>query len=225
MIFIYLNVAWTIAGTLVEIWACNPPEYDWDRTIEGGVCIFYGTFWLAIMLIEVIIEFCMLLLPITEVRKLYLSTRRKWSVAGVFLLGSLYVPPFFSSPSCYNHTNHCIANTKSPVLSFPPLSALPSAMKALRPSSSTKTPFGSMSIAASPSCLHACQPTSRSWWLSSNDSESTPRKMGPTRNRLSVPPLAILLAPVGSRGRTWNHNIISSSLKLVRMAGWFLWPA
>lgn len=43
------------------------------------------------MVTEVVIECCMMALPIGEIRKLYLSMQRKVTVGSMFLLGSLYV--------------------------------------------------------------------------------------------------------------------------------------
>ncbi|KAH8700939.1 hypothetical protein BGW36DRAFT_406079 [Talaromyces proteolyticus] len=87
--FIIVQALWTIAGTIVQIWVCNPPSSWW--TSPKPTCILYGIFWLTMMLIELLLECLMLILPVNEVRKLQLSKNRKIIVAGIFLLGGCVI--------------------------------------------------------------------------------------------------------------------------------------
>jgi hypothetical protein len=90
--FIIVNILWMIPGTVTEAMTCTPPSSYWES--ETPSCIHYGIFWTFIMTFEVFVEFCLMTLPVVEVRKLHLSTDRKISVSAIFLLGSWYVQVF-----------------------------------------------------------------------------------------------------------------------------------
>ncbi|KAF2264109.1 hypothetical protein CC78DRAFT_255531 [Lojkania enalia] len=87
--FICLNILWGIPAVIVSIWACNPISSWWKSPTP--TCIHYGTFWVIIATFEVFIQFCMMILPVNEVRKLQLTTARKVSVSAIFMLGGLAI--------------------------------------------------------------------------------------------------------------------------------------
>ncbi|GAM35851.1 hypothetical protein TCE0_017r04499 [Talaromyces pinophilus] len=89
LLLIVLQIIWAIPGALVEIWVCNPPSSYWESLTPK--CIKFGTYWIVLMVTELVFEACMLLLPISEVLKLQFSLRRRLSVCGIFMLGSCVV--------------------------------------------------------------------------------------------------------------------------------------
>ncbi|RAO68073.1 uncharacterized protein BHQ10_004085 [Talaromyces amestolkiae] len=89
LLLIILQIIWAIPGALVEIWVCNPPSSYWESLTPQ--CIKFGTYWIVLMITELVFEACMLLLPISEVLKLQLSLRRRLSVCGIFMLGSCVI--------------------------------------------------------------------------------------------------------------------------------------
>jgi len=69
---------------------CIPVNTPWDQSMPGK-CINYEKFWLVIIGAELIDNIGILVLPVQEVLKLKLSTRRKIAITGVFLVGSFVV--------------------------------------------------------------------------------------------------------------------------------------
>lgn len=85
-----IYVLWTIAGTLVETFICTPIDTLWLHPLEiPDKCIYYSTFWVVIMGVEVVLDFIILVAPIAEITKLQLSAPKKWMLAFIFLLGGL----------------------------------------------------------------------------------------------------------------------------------------
>jgi hypothetical protein len=85
MAFVFVNILWGIPAVLVSIWICNPISSLWKSTTPS--CIQYGTFWVIMSTFELLIQTCMMVLPVNEVRKLQLTTARKVSVSVIFMLG------------------------------------------------------------------------------------------------------------------------------------------
>lgn len=88
LVMIFINIAWCIPGTLVEIFICTPIKNAWDLT-EDGKCITFGTFWLSIVIAELVIDIMILALPIHEIVKLKICWKQKYLVSMMFLLGGL----------------------------------------------------------------------------------------------------------------------------------------
>ena len=87
LILIVLTVAWWISGTLTDIFSYRPAQAYWDSSVKGQYYINYNDFWLTSMVAELLIETATLLLPVREVMKLNLSTRKRVFIAGMFCMG------------------------------------------------------------------------------------------------------------------------------------------
>ena len=74
--------------------ACIPVAKFWDPTI-AGTCINFNIFFLVNSIIETILDFVILVLPIPMILGLQLSRHNKVVLSGIFLLGGLYVWLFF----------------------------------------------------------------------------------------------------------------------------------
>lgn len=78
-------MAWGLAAFFGDTFTCYPVEKQWDTTIPGR-CIDYGAITLGIGIINVIIDFILLGLPLPILWNLQMSTRRKVLLA--FTLGA-----------------------------------------------------------------------------------------------------------------------------------------
>ena len=83
-----------ITFTLVTIWQCKPIEAFWDKSLlgpshPGNHCFDSEAFWFSYSVINIILDFFILLLPIHEILKLQLPMREKFALIGVFALGLL----------------------------------------------------------------------------------------------------------------------------------------
>ena len=87
---ILFNFLFYLANLPVEIWPCVPRSKLWTPT-EPGHCINNEEVFVAGGTINVVSDFTILLLPIVEVWRLQMSTRRKIGVSAVFATGLLYV--------------------------------------------------------------------------------------------------------------------------------------
>lgn len=71
--------------------ACRPVSYFWTQYqgATGGTCIDYLAFYVIYGGINLLNDVIILLVPIPRIIKLHLSWRKKISVVGIMLLGSL----------------------------------------------------------------------------------------------------------------------------------------
>ena len=88
-IFLALVVAWGIATLLTAVLQCIPVSAAWNQHLPRSHCFNYRAWLIATNVPNIIIDFGILLLPMPQVWRLKLSTWRKISVSGVFLLGVL----------------------------------------------------------------------------------------------------------------------------------------
>ena len=87
---VVFNVCWLIPGLLVEIFMCWPVAHVWNPLVEGR-CVWYSTFWIVLMVFEVVIDVILFVLPIQEVMKMQLSLAKKTMLVFVFAIGGWYV--------------------------------------------------------------------------------------------------------------------------------------
>jgi len=87
--------AFWLAATIATILNCIPLEYNWISIGDPQHCINYNIFWMVTGSIEVLMDVIILALPVRMVLKLQLTRKRKILVLLIFLLGGLYVFPFF----------------------------------------------------------------------------------------------------------------------------------
>ena len=90
-----LNILWMIAAILGCVFQCSPIREFWIRLVPGGKCDNFSTFTVAIEVPNSLIDFVMMILPITVIRKLQLKTRDKLVLGFIFLMGGLLVVTSF----------------------------------------------------------------------------------------------------------------------------------
>ncbi|KAJ0414035.1 hypothetical protein BJY00DRAFT_319216 [Aspergillus carlsbadensis] len=82
-----LCVMFTIAVTILGALFCRPFAYNWDRSIEGGRCIDSPKFQLSTAVVNIILDFFVVLLPLPVLWSLHMSWKRKVMLSGIFSLG------------------------------------------------------------------------------------------------------------------------------------------
>jgi hypothetical protein len=87
-------VAFFVAGTITALCSCHPFQRKWQGQSIQKNCLNFNIFWMVTGAIEVVIDTIILALPVGVIIKLQMPRIRKFSIIFVFLLGSLYAPPF-----------------------------------------------------------------------------------------------------------------------------------
>ena len=80
------------AFVLVTIFQCHPISAFWDKSLlklAGNHCFSSKAFWFSYSVVNIVLDFLILLLPIHEVLKLQLPLKEKIALCGVFSLGIL----------------------------------------------------------------------------------------------------------------------------------------
>ncbi|KNG81815.1 integral membrane protein [Aspergillus nomiae NRRL 13137] len=81
---------WAIVALLVNIFQCNPVQFYYDKTLQGGHCMHGQTkFFQAMGSIALVEDVTILLLPVPIVWRLKITLRQKIAVTIVFSLGGL----------------------------------------------------------------------------------------------------------------------------------------
>ena len=80
-------LAWMISTTIVQINACTPVAYYWDREIPGGHCLNYDKFYIITGAINMVTDAIVLGLPLPVVWTLKISRNRKIGLSFAFALG------------------------------------------------------------------------------------------------------------------------------------------
>ncbi|KAH9896279.1 hypothetical protein F4778DRAFT_745766 [Xylariomycetidae sp. FL2044] len=84
-----LCVVWFLVYTFLNILQCHPISMLWEAFGFVEYCLPSGVLWLALELTNLTLDVAILVLPITMLGRLNLARAKRWSVAGVFLLGGL----------------------------------------------------------------------------------------------------------------------------------------
>jgi hypothetical protein len=92
---IALTVLYGVAFAITGIFQCSPISYYWLQyaTPGAGKCVNINALAWTNAIISIALDIWMLVLPLYEVFHLQLSWRNKISVAMMFFVGTLYVPP------------------------------------------------------------------------------------------------------------------------------------
>ncbi|KAI0395506.1 hypothetical protein F5Y17DRAFT_456903 [Xylariaceae sp. FL0594] len=84
------TAVWWILITLLSIFECTPVQKSWDPTVPG-TCIPYIRLFVAIQVLNILLDTTILVLPISAVMKLQMPRAKKISVAATFGLGGLSI--------------------------------------------------------------------------------------------------------------------------------------
>jgi hypothetical protein len=85
-------LAFFVAGTVAALCSCHPFQRNWQGQPVQKNCLNFNIFWMVTGAIEVVIDTIILTLPMGVITKLQMPPIRKFSIIGVFLLGSLCAP-------------------------------------------------------------------------------------------------------------------------------------
>ena len=83
-----LNGLWYIGCTVALCLRCVPVKKSWDPLIEGQ-CFDATAFVVGTQIPDCLLDFAVMILPISVLRKLQMSLRRKIQLTMVFALGGL----------------------------------------------------------------------------------------------------------------------------------------
>lgn len=83
------SICWSIMVILVCSFQCQPIQFIWDKSIEGGKCIDAPLFFIIGSAPNVVTDFVLLALPLPAVWNLHTTRAQKISLTAIFLLGSL----------------------------------------------------------------------------------------------------------------------------------------
>jgi len=86
-----LITAWWLTFFLADLFLCGVhPDANWDATEKAkGYCLSTWVVSFVFSITDVITDAAIIWLPYPEIARLHLTTRKKWEVASVFMLGGL----------------------------------------------------------------------------------------------------------------------------------------
>ncbi|KAH7418087.1 hypothetical protein BKA64DRAFT_187790 [Cadophora sp. MPI-SDFR-AT-0126] len=87
IVAIGILIAWAISVVLETFLLCRPLTFNWNPTIEGGVCGDRNTVYVSAGALNVVTDFMVMALPIPHILKLQLHWRRKVGLVIMFSLG------------------------------------------------------------------------------------------------------------------------------------------
>lgn len=108
----FLVIGWWLAVYIIIVVQCRPVSYFWEQYVDPtapGECINIYKFFIGNASASVVTDFIILLVPLPSVWQLKMPIVQKLAVCGIFLLGGLYVSPFFFSTASANLSSVCIA--------------------------------------------------------------------------------------------------------------------
>lgn len=80
-------VLWNTGGILGGVLVCQPIAMNWDQSIPGGKCGNQATYYMALGLINIVVEVVMLAIPLPVLYKLHMPLRKKVVIIGMFSIG------------------------------------------------------------------------------------------------------------------------------------------
>ncbi|KAH6972237.1 hypothetical protein BKA56DRAFT_635300 [Ilyonectria sp. MPI-CAGE-AT-0026] len=80
-------ILWNIGGVLGGLLVCRPISMNWDQTTPGGKCGNQPMYYMALGVINILVEVTMLGLPFPVLYKLQMPLRKKLVVFGMFSVG------------------------------------------------------------------------------------------------------------------------------------------
>ncbi|KAJ5650186.1 uncharacterized protein N7484_003909 [Penicillium longicatenatum] len=83
-------LVWFVAAFIGDLLYCIPIRHFWDPTVAGH-CFNFPSYFLAMELIDILLDVTIIVLPLRTISSLQLSFRKKVALLGVFLLGSFVI--------------------------------------------------------------------------------------------------------------------------------------
>lgn len=85
---IWVCIAWLIPVVVVGLCICFPLDKLWNP-LKPGRCLDFNLYYLIIGIIETLLDLAILVLPVRAVFKVQLPLKKRFMLAGIFLLGIL----------------------------------------------------------------------------------------------------------------------------------------
>ena len=86
--FIITCLAWWLVHTITLLLLCLPPQKFWEPQRKGH-CFPFVHFFLGITVVEIILDFFVLFIPVSNILGLQMTPQKKVSLCSIFLLGAL----------------------------------------------------------------------------------------------------------------------------------------
>ena len=86
--FLAIDVAWAIGTLFAIVFQCVPVQATWDLSIQHKTCTASAPSLIATNVPDIVIDFCLMALPMPMIWQLKLSTRRKIGLTAIFALGA-----------------------------------------------------------------------------------------------------------------------------------------
>ena len=83
-----ISAAWWVAASLGAALRCQPVQSQYDPLIQGH-CYSVQHFFIAVEVPNCLLDFAIVALPISVIRRLHLPLKHKITLSLIFLLGSL----------------------------------------------------------------------------------------------------------------------------------------
>ncbi|KAM0611017.1 hypothetical protein D7B24_006128 [Verticillium nonalfalfae] len=80
-------ILWNTGGILGGVLVCRPFAMNWDQTIPGGKCGNQPMYYMALGVINILVEVTMLALPLPVLYNLQMPTRKKVVIISMFSVG------------------------------------------------------------------------------------------------------------------------------------------
>ena len=91
-----IATAWYISAEVSMFCVCSPIDGFWHR-LSGAKCTLnFNLFSFLMGIFELVIDLCIILMPLRVLAKLNMPLRTKILVSGIFLLSGLYVKQLLS---------------------------------------------------------------------------------------------------------------------------------
>lgn len=90
-VLIGLVIAWMVTTLLIALLICQPVAKNWDFSITTGHCGDTTVAFIAVAVIDIVIDLLIFALPVPMVLNLQVSTAHRIALAAIFGVGILYV--------------------------------------------------------------------------------------------------------------------------------------
>jgi hypothetical protein len=88
-VLISASIIYSLTYVFLNIFPCSPIEAAWDYSIRNSTCLDPWTAYWAISILNIVMDFCTLVLPIPVVLPLQMEKRQKISLILLFATGAL----------------------------------------------------------------------------------------------------------------------------------------
>ncbi|KIW42998.1 uncharacterized protein PV06_06487 [Exophiala oligosperma] len=79
--------AYDLVTLMVSIFSCTPVRYYWNRSLPGGGCIRFETWWFFSASFCIVSDFVLCILPLPMLKSLHIPRKQKYSLLAVFAVG------------------------------------------------------------------------------------------------------------------------------------------